>query len=237
MGRFRAGLITGVTGGVVISLLGLLQSYSFSLLGFILAIVIGIFAGSLVARNTSFAGKTGHAGALAGLIAGVFLLIGQIVAGVVFFNSPNGQTVITSLQQTVAPTLTAIATNGGGSSTASPATYITAAAGIGITFVECIVGLLDIGLATAVGAIAGAITGRKNQPPAPQMMPYGYPQVPGYPPVPGYQPPVYPQPPMPPTQGGYGSATIPQQPGYPPPQNYQPQQPVYPPPPDQSPNQ
>lgn len=207
MNRLSAGLITGAIGAALLVALSFVQ---IQFIGLLIPILVGIGAGVLVARNPKFAGKTGHAGALAGLLAGALLLAGSLVAGVILINTPNGT--FDQVIQKAAPTLTAAAGNNGGGSPGADVTSVIKGVFI---FGFCIAGALYLGISTGIGAAAGAIAGNKNQPPPAQAWTYPTPQQPGMPPQPGYPPQAgYPQQPgYPPQQPGYGT----QQPGYPPP--------------------
>lgn len=198
MSRLSAGLITGIIGAALIVALSFVN---IPFIGILIPILVGIGAGLLVARNPTFAGKAGKAGALAGLIAGAVLLVGSLIAGFVVLNF-HGGALDQALQQ-AAPTLTAAAGNNGGSGSGTHVDVTSVIKGA-LIFGFCVAGALYLGISTGLGAATGAIAGNKNQPPPQQAWTYPAPQQPGVPPQqPGY----------PPQQPGYGA----QQPGYPPP--------------------
>jgi hypothetical protein len=201
MSRLSAGLISGIVGAVILIGLSFVQV---PFVGLLVVLAVGVVAGILVARNPKFAGKTGGAGALAGLTAGGVLFVGSILASVIALNSPEVQSTINQAVETAQATI-----NAGGSSTTS--VDVKSIAQVAVVFGGCIGGLLYLGLSTGLGAAAGAIAGRNTQAPTIPMdsnyptfgaPPAGYPQQPGYPPQQGYPPP----------QSPYGS----QQGGYPP---------------------
>jgi hypothetical protein len=215
MNRLSAGAITGLVGAVLLILLAFVQVPFVAIL---VPILVGIGAGVLVARNPQFAGKTGGAGALAGLFAGAFLFVASLVTGVILLNTNNDT--INQTINSISATVTAQAAQNGTSSSNAPdlTTLVRGAIFVGL----CIAGLLYLGLSTGLGAAAGAIAGRNNQaaavPPSlygvpPQggygAPPAGYPPQPGYPPPaqPGYgaqqpPPPIYNPPPQAPTNDG-----------------------------------
>jgi hypothetical protein len=221
MTRLNAGLISGAVGAVVAIGLSFLR---IPVVGLLIPILVGIGAGVLVANNPKYAGKSGHAGALTGLLAGALLFVAAIIGSIISLNSPETQSTLNQALQTPEAAATATATAGGTSS--SKVDFKTIAEG-SLVFISCIGGLLSLGVATGIGAAAGAIAGRSNAAPPVNpygqfgaVPPYGVPQQPGYPPQPqtGY-------PPQQPSASPYGSqqppaynpppADVP--PGYPPP--------------------
>ncbi len=182
LGRFPAGLLAGGIGALILILLGFTGAnwiiFSF-LAGLGLALLVGLAAGFFIGGNPSFAGRTTGSGALAGLIAGAFLLIGQIIGGVIAANQPDAQAII---QQALSTTSSA--------STFTPSEQATVGV---ITFVligGCF-GLLGVGAAAGLGAAGGAIGGRNNRQ-APYIGMPGYDPYRASTPINGYPP--YPQP-------------------------------------------
>jgi hypothetical protein len=198
MNRLSAGFISGISGAVLLIGLSFLQV---PFVSFLVVLGVGVVAGILVARNPTFAGKTGGAGALAGLVAGAVLFVAAIISTVIAVNSPAGQSAINQAVETAQATIAA----GGGSTTPVDVKSIAQVASV---VGGCVAGLLYLGISTGLGAAAGAIAGRNNR--AAQIpMDANYPTF-GAPPA-GYPPQ---QPGYPPPQSPYGA----QQGGYPPPQ-------------------
>jgi hypothetical protein len=188
MTRIAAGFIGGLI-GIVLIILVRLSSLPVPGLSFIAPLAGGIVVGILVARNEKFGGKTAGAGALAGLIAGALMFIASIVDGVLYVNSPVGQSIVSD----VAATVTA-SPNGGGGVNGTTLASVTLVTGF------CIAGLLYFGITTGIGAIAGAIAGRGTV--APQVNPYGqFGTAPPY----GAPPQGYPPPPPNYPQSPYGT--------------------------------
>ncbi len=160
MNRLQGGFIAGGAGLVLLivsAYVGALQFF-----GPLLAIIVGIGAGILVAGNPTFRGKAGGAGAIAGLLAGGLLFVAQIAAGQLWVNRADVQSTLVQVQQTVGPQLTATAqANGTTTSVGQPS--ITQAAGPGIGILSGCLGLIGLGLSTGAGAATGAIAGRKNR--------------------------------------------------------------------------
>ncbi len=211
MGRFQAGFITGIVGAIIAAFLGLVSvNRIFNLMILGLAVIVGIIAAIIVVRGPKFKGKGASVGSLAGLIAGSFYLIGVFAAGFVYLQTPTGQSIISTAQSIVAATATAAPS--GSRLPANSSSIPTIVIYLGISLIQCFIGLLSIGLATGAGAIAGLIAKQKVASIAVQPSFYqpmqGYNQMTGNDQTP--QQPIYPQ------QPGYGSSTMPQNPEEPP---------------------
>ncbi len=217
MNRLTAGLASGAVGAVLSIALSFVQ---IPVVGLLIPILVGIAAGVFVSKNPAYASKTGHAGALAGLTAGVVLFVAAIIGSIIVINSPTGQSIINAAAATATVQAGSSGSTGGSNVDLRTITQVAAVLG------GCIGGLLYLGIATGIGAAAGAIAGRNNvaAPVNPYgqygaMPPYGMPPMqPGYPPA--QQPPASPygsqQPPTytpPPSDVPPGSTPPP---GYPP---------------------
>jgi hypothetical protein len=173
MTRLTAGLLTGIIGALVIILISFVSI--FNLCTSILAIFVGLAAGLLVGRNPSFARRAGGAGALAGLIAGLVLLVGQFIGGIILFNQPQVVDVLTHFQQTVIAT-TPTLQPGSGDSTTQPSieSAVSFYQSSGVIFSGLCLGLVNVLLAVGLGAAGGKIRETSAPPPEiyPQSSPY-----------------------------------------------------------------
>jgi len=217
MSRFSAGLLAGGIGALIMILMGFAGQFWIILslfVGLLLSLVVGLAAGFFVSKNPTFASRTAGSGALAGLIAGAFLLIGQIIGGIIAANQPDAQAALQGLQTTSA----------GSSLTPS---QLSAVGIFTFAFFGCIFGLLSMGTSTGLGAAGGAIGGRNNRSAVNYPYGYGMPPIPGsapFPPQPGappypqqYPPPQQPQSPYGSlAQGQYANPPQPDVPPYPP---------------------
>jgi hypothetical protein len=145
MNRLQAGLVAGIGGAIIIAISGFVNALSFC--GPFPALIGGIVAGTLVARNPAFSQRTVAAATLAGLTAGVVMFIGQIIAGIILNGQPGTNDTITTLIGTM-PT----PEPGSSTTTITAATYHQI-----FLFMQTCIGLIDVTIATIAGAITGAI--------------------------------------------------------------------------------
>lgn len=181
MSRWAAGSLVGLITGAITVALGFTGGLVYWA-GPAIALLAGLLAGFLIGRNPKFAGRTAVAGLLAGLIAGGFLLIAQIIAGGIAATQVGGfgNQVVDVIRPTLEAQATATAAAGGTPADVN-ATLNIAIATVGASF-GCVSGIVSMLLALGMGAAGGAIGGRGN---LPTQMPPGMPGYGGYPQQPG----------------------------------------------------
>jgi hypothetical protein len=171
--RFGAGALIGLVGALLMIFLGVAGVAIY--IGILISIVAGVVAAFLVSRGSKFATRTVGAGTLAGLFAGIFLFIGQVIAGGAYINGlPASDPLKSTVQQTIQAQATATVTAGGSYPDVNQ--LVTTGSILAGALLGFGVGLLDVGLSVGAGAITGAITRRPNQlppmtPPIPPTFP------------------------------------------------------------------
>jgi hypothetical protein len=148
--RFVLALIIGLLGTALIAGLqfGLLAGAPQVYLPLFVGPLAGIVAAILSVRSPKKAGKGGGEGALTGLLTGVVVLVGGMLVGIFYMQLEPFDKLIRTQGFTLNP----------GQTQATVRIFLT----IGVGFVYLLAGLVGMGLAAGLGAVAGGMAKQRT---------------------------------------------------------------------------